>query len=390
MNNGVRPVPTPARLRWREFRVQVVPWLVYVSMVVVVAFIWANHVTPSQMVGQVDIQQAHIGSTEAGRLVRLHVAPFDLVRNGDELAEVVVADPDVLEGNLAVIRAEIDLLRAENDPLISRERAQVDYSRLRLDFLDQRVQLASAQARLQFAEAEASRQAALRGQPVSVVAVRDFQRAENDRDALEAEIAERTQLIAAIEADLARFQIANPDAEQARPDGLLEAALALQESRLQLAEAELKPLPLTAPMDGVVSAVFRRAGENVLAGEALLTVTATQADRIHAFALPPWGEKPQVGMAVEVIRRSQRRERALAEVTHVGKHVDLIPPNLLAQTEPRGLGLNNATSQNAANRPMDLGLPLVISLPRELELLPGELVDLRWVSGGEPSVAVSN
>ncbi|MCP5516407.1 MAG: hypothetical protein H7A45_04015 [Verrucomicrobiales bacterium] len=383
---GIEPIPSPARLRWREFRIRAVPWVVYLGAMAACVFIWVFHLAPPQLVGQVDIQQARINSTQPGRLATLRVARFDAVRTGDALAEVVVADPQVLESTLALIRAEVDLLRAQNDTVITRERAQVDYSRLRLESLDQRVQLASARARLQFAEAEAGRQEDLRRQPVAVVATSDYQRAANERDALQAEIDERTKLVAAIESDLAKFRAANPDHPDGDPAHILDAELALQESRIRLAEAELQPLTLTAPMDGVVSMIYCRAGENILAGELVLTITATQADRIHAFVMPPWRERPQVGMTLEVVRRSLRRETALAQVTHVGEHLDAVPANLLTLVNSRGLGLDNLAPTDAGGQPVELGLPVLLTLPPELGLLPGEMVDLRWVkaAGARP------
>lgn len=386
---GMQPIPSPARLRWREFRIRAVPWMVYFGAAAACVVIWVYHLAPPQLVGQVDIQQAQINSTQPGRLASLRVARFDAVRTGDALAEVVVADPEVLESTLAVIRAEVDLLRAQNDAVITRERAQVDYSRLRLEYLDQRVRLATAQAQLEFAEAEAARQEELRRQAVAVVATSDAQRAANDRDALQAEIDERSKLVAVIEADLARFQAANPDNPASNPSSILEAELALLESRLRLATAELKPFTLTAPMDGVVSMVYCRSGENIQAGEVLLTITATQANRIQAFVMPPWRERPEVGMSLEVVRRSARRETALAQVTHVGAHLDTVPPNLLTSLNSRGTGLNNLPPGEATGQPLEVGLPVMLTLPAELGLLPGELVDLRWTKApaGRPVMA---
>jgi multidrug resistance efflux pump len=44
------------------------------------------------------------------------------------------------------------------------------------------------------------------------------------------------------------------------------AAIAVQEAKLRLTEAELGPLLLRAPLDGVVAAIYHRSGEAVIAG----------------------------------------------------------------------------------------------------------------------------
>ncbi len=384
---GVKPIPSPSRLQWREFRVRAVPFLVYAGVSLASVFIWTQHVTPPQMVGQVDIRQVNVAAIEAGQLASLRVAQYDTVRRGDEVAEVVVTDPRVLEGSQAVIRAELGLLRAQSDPLVARERAQVNFSRLRLEYLDSRTDLAVQKARLRFAEAEVARQTELREAPKPIISQSDYQRAVNERDALKESIEANTKLIAKIESDMSRFKLANPDHAAEPETDVLVAALALQDSRLRLAEAELKPRVLTAPMDGVVSMVYCQTGESLPAGKPILTITATSSDRIHAYVMPPWSDPPRVGATMEIVRRSHRRETAQTQVIRVGEHMEIVPVNLLSPINSRSVGLNRLPAEGATGQPVELGLPLVLALPKELGLLPGEVVSVRWT--GRPTTAIS-
>ena len=113
---GVKPIPTPARLRWREFRIRFAPWLVYASVLVASAWIWVHHVTPPQLVGEVEIVRAEVNSTRTGRLASLTVEQFQAVKAGEILGQGITPDPDVVHGKLAVIRAELALLRSHANP----------------------------------------------------------------------------------------------------------------------------------------------------------------------------------------------------------------------------------------------------------------------------------
>jgi len=376
----LEPIPTPPEIRWREFRIRYAPILVFLLVATAAAWIWNRHVTPPMLVGQVETEAASVSSAQSGVLANLRVAPFDSVRAGETVAIVITTDPKVLEAQLAVIRAELDLMKAQIAPLIDRERIQVDYERLRLEWLDSRVDLAAARAQLQYAEAELARMGALYRAKTSIVSKSEYELALARRDSLQAQIAEQEKLVQSIQRSLQRFQVANPEKEPPPASAELEAAISLQDKKLKLAEAQLSPLTLAAPIDGIVSAVYRRSGETVVAGEPILAITSTNASRIVAFLLPPWTEEIQPGSPIEVVRRSARRETARAKVTYVGAAMQAVPPAMIPMVGRRLLGLNRRPlDQNTP--PIELGLPILVSVPPELHLLPGELVDLRYRAG---------
>ncbi len=382
----VKPIPTPPALKWREFRIELLPVLVFLVVLGVVVWIWVHHVTPPLMVGQVEAVRADIVSTQAGLLANLEVGLLEPVHAGEPVATIITTDPKILESTLAVIRAELELLRAQlEDPLVDRERTQVTYERLRLDLLQHRVDLAQARVRLQYAESELARKSALYHSSTAIVSRAEYELAQAQRDALQAEIREREATIRSIEQDLARFRLANPSITNAQ-DAFrrrIQAAMDLQEKRLRLAEAQLSPITLKAPIDGVVTMLYRRSGENVVAGEPIATITATNASRIVAYLLPPWTDEIKEGSLVEVVRRSARRETGLARVVEIGQVMQPVPPTLFNPIGSRWLGLDRRPlNWNAP--PIEIGIPVIISLPEGLSLRPGELVDLRY-AGARPS-----
>jgi multidrug resistance efflux pump len=143
----------------------------------------------------------------------------------------------------------------------------------------------------------------------------------------------------------------------------MRAAIAVQEEKLRLAEAELSPITLRVPIDGMVSKVHRRSGETILAGESILTISAQSSDHIIGYMRQPLPFEPKVGMAVQIRSRSSGRQICNSKILQVG-----------TQMEPIG-----ASSLSLANtHQLETGLPILINLPAELKLRPGELVELKF------------
>jgi hypothetical protein len=316
-------------------------------------------------------------------VTRLNVDQSDEVRLDDPVAEVQVCDPRYLEGVVGVVKAEAEVLRLQLDPLVTQERIKVDLERLRLDLLNQKVLLATARIQLRYAESEYERMTALHAGGEAVVSQSGLDGALRDRDSWREDIASRSNLITQIEANLAplRATRALPD-DSPLPAGW-RAALELQEQRLKQALAEFGPVTLLAPISGTVSTVYRRSGENVAAGEPIVTITATRGERIHAFLLPGSRVEPWVGMTVEVRSRSGRRAGGHGQVLHVAHHLDLMESTLVlsssrrsAPTYAQGFG---GAMPGAGLSSLPIGRPLSIRVPESLDLLPGEQVDLRFV-----------
>ncbi len=359
--NPLPPIPTPPALRWREFRIKVIPGLVFGSVLLTVLMIWTTSVTPTNWVGQVEGAQANVTSSKPGMLAQLQVDRFVAVRAGDPIAIVIGTDPKVIESSLAVIRAQVELLRLSMAPALDRERNQLTFERLRMDWLEQRVLLATAQVRSQYADSEFQRVSDLYQSSSNIVSKAAYDIALRDRDVSRVETAERTRVTLELAESLQRMQMANPT-NTPTGDETLRAAIAVEEAKLKLTEAQLKPISLFAPISGMVSTVFRRAGENIVAGEPVLTITSDQPERIVAYLRQPLTIEPKVGMSVRVVPRSIKRVSGTAKVRQVMSSLQPIPPVLLGQ-----LALQTKT--------VELGLPMDVSLPTGLKLRNGEIVD---------------
>jgi multidrug resistance efflux pump len=357
------PIPIPLRERWRSARLRVLPVLVIGLALGAISLLWKDNVAAPRLVGQAEPVVANVNSFKPGMLAELKVARFQKVKAGDTLGQVLVADPKVLASSLAVIQAEIEMLRVSLSPITVRQRAAIDYAQLRLDWMRQRAALASARVQLQLAETEFRRTEELFKDKIASQQALDQARAA--KDSLREEVEELAGLVAEGERSFNLLHLANGAGPLEVTDEPLRAAIAVQESRLRLTEAELSPILLKAPMDGIVTTLHHRSGEAVTAGQPIVEIATLNAVRIVGYVRAPDLDAPKVGMKVEVRPRGPRREVGAAHIVEIGTQLEAVPVALLGPTRLASV---------------ELGLPVDISLPPNLKIRPGEVVDITLVS----------
>jgi multidrug resistance efflux pump len=263
---------------------------------------------------------------------------------------------------MAKIRSEIERIRSDLRPALSQQRATVDYNQLRLDWMRRRAELASAKVDLQLAETEFKRMEELIKE--KLVATRMFEEARANKERAENQVAELTRLVNEVEGSVKALE-ANAPLDKGVPN-VIEAAIAVEQRNLEIAEAELAPIILRAPIDGIISSVFHRSGEAIMAGKPVVSIATDVPVRIVGYLKPPFVTEPKVGMPVEVRTRGPKRVVGLAKVTDVGTQLEPLPVTLLGP-------IKLAAS-------FELGLAVGISLPEGMSVLPGEVVDLTFVS----------
>lgn len=362
-------IPSPPGTAFREFRYSVLPYLVFAVMLIATVVMWRQYVGPSAWVGEVQMTRSLVSASQPSRITRVLVGPLEEVRQGQPVVEIMAVDPKFLEAQSGLTRARMEYLRLTVEPKLRKEGNQINYTQLRLDWLRQRVELAGMRAQQAFFEAESDRMIRLSQltNGVAFVTVKEVQAAEMDLAELKSRIHEQQAGV-----DLAEQLIARLGSVEDRMEDddefprSVKAALDVEQRALELIEAQLKPSQLLSPMNGFVSAIYRQSGESVLAGETILIISGTQSERILAYLRQPLQVEPTVGMLIEVRSRSRSRGMAMAttEVVSVGRQMEPILPELLPM-RPGG-----ADS-------IEYGLPLIIRLPPELGLIPGEIVDLR-------------
>jgi multidrug resistance efflux pump len=355
-----KPIPIPFRVRWQEFRVQAIPFVVCGAAVFGVITLWDEQTAPGEVVGEVEAVVSQISAPQPGSLAQLFVRRFDEVEAGQVVGQVVVTPPDVLHSSLSILKAEIELTRLGwIDPVLDQQRNLLQAENLRIDWLSRRAELAIRQIELQQAEREYERQARLvdRG----TVSVEAYEQARSQREVLAQSVTEERLLVAELEAAYKR--VAGQRAEDSDLSQAIAATLNLHQERLRLKEAELRPIQLMAPMSGTVSAVHRHSGEYVSQGEAVVTIRSSRAEHIVAYIRQPLPIEPAVGMAVEVRSRNAGKTVGLGNILSIGSQMEPLTP----------------VYQRPFFDAYESGLPILVSLPPELDVRPGELVDLKLV-----------
>lgn len=366
MTEHPAPIPIPIEQRWRDLRLRVLPFVVFGVSILAVIFLWKGQVVPRAVVGQAEPVVANVTCYKPGVLAELAVSRFQRVKAGDVLGKVMIADPKVLASSLAVIQAEIQALQANMTPIMLQQRNAINYDQLRLDWMRQRTALATTRVNLDLAETEFHRTQELFKD--KIIAERVYDQARSARDRLQHEVANLTKLVEEAETSINALQLTNGNEISKVSADPLRAAIAVQESKLHLTEAELSPITLISPIDGIVSTVFHRAGEAVTAGQPILAVATLNPVRIVGYLRPPIASEPRSGMQVEVRTRGIPREVAASKVVEIGTQMEPIPAALLGPMK-------------VANN--ELGLPVDISLPPGLKVRAGELVDIILKPGKE-------
>lgn len=349
-------IPSPAWLKWREFRIQFLPVIIFLIALTAVFSLWKHEVAAPHLVGEVEMLTGQVISPADGLVQELLVERFDRVTAGQPVAILRRADPEAMRASLAAIAADLQVTQARMAQ--DEQRIRQNNEQLRLDWMRERVALATAKVELQFAENELARVKVLYDN--QLVSEGEFDLAENLVRTRATEIEERSKLVGEIEASLERLGGGSDADREGSVISAINAAIAAEES--QLTEQE-KPATLRASIDGIVSWIERRAGERIRRGELVLSIHSTEPRRIIGYARQPVTQRPEPGDRVRVQSRAAKGVFGMGVVLDVGASMELIEPHLLPFE----------TAQP------ETGLPVIVSLPDNLEVTAGELVDLALI-----------
>lgn len=356
------PIATPLRHRWRTFCTGALPAAVFLTVLAGIAALWRDSATAPTLVAEAEARRQEIGSDCDGRLTSLRVELFQAVKAGEVLGHVTPAATALARSTVAALGAELDALHKGLTAAVDRQRLALDFHRLQLDVMRERAQLAALEVQLAQAEIDWQRLVPLHGR--GLVSEEVFAAARGQRDRLGAQVAEQRRLVDRL--GPAIEPAASP--VEAALEGMA-GALRAQEEKLRQVLAQLEPIPLVAPIDGVVAALARQEGEVVRPGLPILTITGAQPLRLVGYLRQPLTFTPAPGHAVEVRTRGADRRFARATALAVGHVLEPLPPAILTLFNRVGAA--------------ELGLRVHFSAPAELALRPGELVDVQFTGEAE-------
>jgi HlyD family secretion protein len=257
--------------------------------------LWRSKETAT-LIGVVRTTEIRVAPEVGGQLVAINVQKGDHIRAGD-----VVAQLSAIELSAAVIqaRAALDAASAQRDHVYAGTRAE------------QVASLASvidkAKSGLDYAQSELARKAQL--VPSDAASQQDLDQATENAATARADLAEAQANHAAAVAGPTREERAIADAQ------VKAAARAVA-----VLERRLDKTTLRAPSDGIVSVIVAEVGENVTAGQPVLTIAATGKQWLSFNAREDMLHGLTVGDKVEVARAGgEPRPAIVTELIPLGE-----------------------------------------------------------------------
>ena len=352
------PVPIPWKLRWREFRIRIVPVIAFILAFLVILWLWSDRVQSPDFVGRVMASQAVITAPADGQLRDISVQNFDTTAAGQPLFRLQRGLDDELQARIARVEAEITYMRTSLYPLENNQRNYLDYQNLRLDWMEKQVERATREIELEQLERDLRRAEQL--QETGALQPQQAEQVRAARDAARNEIEQLTSIIDNLEAqftEIERLQDFSPESTNRS----LEASIDTQLAEIALIEAELGSVLITTPMSGRVLQMQKSPQQYVRRGDTLAVVQARQPEYIVGYLRQPFSVRPEPGMKVEIRSRSIQRDRYIARISSMG-----------AQIQPIAADMQRPGMTNES------GLPVKIQLEadRADNFTPGELIDL--------------
>ena len=356
------PIPIPLKQRWRQFRTQVLPVLVFGLAASSMFWLWGRQTAPSTVMGEVYAPFSPVNAPSVGWVEDGSLDLFRQVAAGEVITRVRSVPAEQAALQLAVLREELHLIRlGAGDPVLGQQRNLLSWQGLRRDWMLARSDLAVLEVQIRQAESDVRRLEGLvesRAESISLL-----EQAQSLHAALVAEKDEKTQLSKTLEQAVAAARVSAEGDPEPDIGAGISAALDWKEAELRSLEAQLKPIDVVAPFDGRITRVFRQPGDFVNTGECIAELRATRPEAIIGYLKQPMFITPKIGMEVEISPRGG------AKTTVTKATIVAIGP----QFEPLQPAFMRVMPVTIEER----GLPLRISLPEQSSWIPGQIVDVR-------------
>ncbi len=376
-----KPFSTPPSRRflfWRQRYAPVVVWAIAVTMTLALT---QQRTVYVQAPAIAEARAVAVAPVEEGIIQGIRVTLFENVEAGQVVAlmddDLFRTEKSVAEAEFARLRDEVVAARAslllevgeqQRDLIDTQRRFAFDEEEARLDLLDRVVAQESNKIRLESLALTYSRQNELLSEKIGDQAAYDEARLRHG--AAKVELRENEAAIAAARAHLeetSRRRQALPasigDVDLDELLGPLREALNVQNAAVEALAARGERLLLKAPITGQVSQVLSLAGETVLAGEPLLTITGSKPDHVLAYVPETAARNIQPGVHAELSTRDNPRKIYVAEVMQTSVRIEALPSRL-------------------QRNPMlaEWGRPVLIGAIPSDAFIPGEVLDVRFLS----------
>ena len=392
-----------------RLRLHLLPILVWLGAVACVIGLFTRRSLRFEIVGMARSPVVHVSVNCPAKLKTVPVKLFENVTKGQTVAIVnTVLDNEQprieLQTQLDAIVGEIEhlsaqlvptqetLLAEESDRVINhiaRMRTfDVDIENTRIQILTLKSQIASDRIILEDLAMEAKVTRNLVEQ--KAIAAIEHEKAQVQYKALAKKIDENEKLLNQANSDLQQTQQRRDEYAKSLPfnpsvDDALEVIrkqIAVQERLMKGLLAQIvalearESLEIKAPIDGVIIPIQRQTnevlllrpgekimgqpGEVVTAGEPILAIAEAMPNEIVAYIGEGLLGQVEEEMPVEIIKKRDPPQIARSQIAEIGPTIELMPERMW---------LNPNIPQ--------WGRPVLIEIPKGLELVPGEMIGIR-------------
>ena len=391
----ISPIPTPLAYRWHRFVQQQLPAVTFVCIAALTLWMWNRQANLGNAVGTVEAIRVDVPAGADG-LVQMPPPRdtwnrFDTVQADETVAVIGHFDDSLSHAKLQTIRMQVEEVganmvaeaaRFDIDLIIDVEGNEIDRGRrgdnidwqieaLRLQILDQQTELAAAVKEYQKLSLTASYlvNAYKTGGSVSEQQVREngLERdrvktlIEKGRRSLE----ERKSLlrIENTRRDLKRDSETGHDAELREASRKILAPFKNQvevlNAQMGEVQTEFNSLEVKAPISGEVTMIHAYPGQAVQAGDPIITIAQDSGRYIVSYVRSDQRVRVEPNMEVRVREKRSGARPLRAMIVDVGPQVEPVPEQHLRDpAQP------------------EWGLPITIELPLDLDVRPGELIDI--------------
>ena len=364
LTDSLPKIPTPPGTRWREVRFKYVPLLVFLATGLLIWQFWTNLPPSTGVRGIGEGAVSILASPADGFMQNVTVGNRGRIEAGAPIATVVPFDP---RAQMDLFQAQLQISRLSVEPSLT-DRNAVNYEQLRIDALQLKTQQEMAKRNLELAESMLPRHKAAFEEKLITQDI--YETTLRNRELYRSEVEETSKALKQIQE---RMEQLRPIAEaSATGTNLIERLLPQLEHQMSAVETNWNPITLTAPISGEVSFI-RQEREFVRLGEPILTINSDRSDKIVAYLKQPIPFEPEVGMEVEVVTRARKPLRFVTEVAQIGARVEVI---------------TNAIAFLPVGALVDSGLPVILPVPPDVQVRPGEIVDVEWRRSGKVENAV--
>ncbi len=361
MKENLEPISTPKELLWRDFRVDYLPWIVLILLIVITWIFWSKTGVAPTLMAEAEIVKAQLVAPGNGIVQQVIAERFSQVKAGDPLIVFKLTDPN---NALNSIRMELDLLSAKaekSQSSISTRRAEADYYSLKLDLLAKKIDLEQAKVELTRTEKDLARATELVKDKYISDEFYDISLAAHDN--AQAAVSNLQEMLPLLSENVEKLRLSiEKDATDIDTHySQLEKELDSLQTKLDNIAGPETPIILSAPIDGIISGVWCTPGETVADGQIMAMVNASESTRLIGYLRQPFSVDPTPGMQATIVTHTSRRTLATTEVEYVGNFMEPI---------------TNSLARVSTSQLVDMGMPISFKIPEGVKIRPGEVVGI--------------